>query len=85
MGLGLVVAILVAIAAGFAAFVASRADSAAGMGFALVMAVAGGAVYIGAEGDARLIGSGLLLIAVFSAVGALISATRAARADHTPR
>ena len=45
MGLGLVVMILVAVAGGFAAFTASKADSSTAMSVALVFAVAGGAVY----------------------------------------
>ena len=84
MGLGLAVVILAAVAAGFAAFAASKADSSTAMSFALVLAVAGGAVYIGAEGDTRLLGVGLLLIAVFSATGALVAAQKTRR-DHTPR
>lgn len=84
MGLGLVVLILVAVAAGFAAFAASKAETSTAMSFALVLAVAGGAVYIGAEGDVRLLGMGLLLVAVFSATGALLAA-RTPRGDQTPR
>jgi uncharacterized membrane protein YGL010W len=80
MGLGLLVAILVAVAAAFAAFTASKAESSTAMSFALVLAVAGGAVYIGAESDMRLVGGGLLLVAVFSATGALL-ATRTTRTN----
>lgn len=84
VGIGLVVLILVAVAAGFAAFTASKAESSTAMSFALVLAVAGGAVYIGAEGDVRLLGIGLLLVAVFSATGALL-AVRTTQRDHTAR
>lgn len=73
MGLGLVVLLLALVAAGFAAYTAFKADAATAMSFALVMAVAGGAVYIGAEGDGRFIGAGLLLVSVFSATGALLA------------
>lgn len=84
MGLGLVVLILAAAAAGFAAFTVSKTDSSTAMSFALVLAVAGGAVFIGAEAEARLLGVGLLLVAVFSATGALLAA-RTTQQDHAAR
>ena len=85
MGLGLVVLILVAVAAGFAAFTASKADPTTAIGFGLVTAIAGGAVYVGGEGDVRLIGVGLLLVSVFSATAALLAARTTRTRDRTPQ
>lgn len=75
-GLGVVIIVVfVGLSVGLV-LMARSADPMAVLGFAVVLTIAGGAGLVGAEGDGRLLGVLVILLAVVTAATAVVSTSR---------